>query len=251
MSGLRSRLVLALAVGSVVGSVGCRGNEDQTCEVPTEEISVVALVVDSGLDIRATIDFERGDRRGTGAPLELCDLSDVLTINGQSTEEIVKASRIEHSISLPADAARTVRFLLERQSFGDQIDLQIELPPAFEVLAPMDGDGVALQAQPAVEWEPAQADGTMRVRLIEPLGGGQCVQSTVEGEVPPYKEAAGVQTPDVGTHTIEGMRLASPEPCDVTLELARVVLGDYPASLNSGGRVEARVERRVDVQAVP
>ena len=240
---------LALLVGG-----GCAGEDGKTCEVPTNEISAVALVVDSGWDIRATIDFERGDRRGAGAPLRLCD-TDVLTIDGEDPIETDKASSVEYSLSLPADAERSVRFTLVRQALGDRLDLDIELPPAFEILAPMDGDEVVLEQSPVVQWEPPLADGTMRMRVGEPLGGGQClgwIDPDTGAPMPaPYEEPGGVQVDDDGEHGLTDLRLQGPEPCDLTLVLARVVLGAYPASLTSGGRVEGRAERYVDVRAVP
>lgn len=251
MSLVRSRACTCLVALSI--GLGCAGTDDDTCEVPSGEISAVAVVVDSGGGIRATIDFERGDRRGAGAPLRLCE-ADVLTIQGQAPTESEKASRVEYSLSLPADAERTVRFSLDRQSQGGRIDLEVELPEAFEILTPMDGDTLALGSSPVIEWEPAVPDGIMRVRMIEPLGAGPCVRPSGEptGDAPTpvaYLEPAGVQADDTGSHALGDVALAGPSECELSLELARVVLGQYPDSLTGGGRVEARVERSVDVLA--
>ncbi|MEX1361898.1 MAG: hypothetical protein AB1Z98_02165 [Nannocystaceae bacterium] len=228
--------------------------EEQTCEVDTNDISAVALVLDSGFDIRATIDFERGDRRGAGAPLQLCD-TDVLTIEGEAPTETIKASSVEYSRSLPVDADRSITFALDRQAQGDRLELQLELPPAFELLTPMDGDEVVLGQDLPLTWEPARPDAIMRVRLAEPLGGGACV-GTDDTSSPssPYKEPGGVQVPDSGAATIAAADLrplgAPDASCEIDITLARVVLGAYPDAFTSGGRIEGRVERTVDLLTV-
>jgi len=227
---------------------GCGGTDDQICDVPTSEISVVAQVVDSGWDLRATIDFERGDRRGSGAPLHLCT-TDELTINGQAVEGADKASQIEYSLSSDPEGERSFIFMLDRSAIGETLSVQVDLPPAFEILSPMGGDPLPLGNDLLLQWEPPLTDESMHVRLGEPLGGGTCVEGTDQK----YKEAAGFQVPDTGQWTIPGADLASggPEPCTLTTTLSRVVLGDYPDAFSPGGRLEARVERTIDLRAMP
>ena len=103
-------------LGSSLGlGAGCGGTDGDSCEVSTDQMSAVAVVIDSGWDIRAAIDFEEGDRRGRGTPLRLCD-SDALTIDGRRADPIDKADRIEYARTLDADADR-------RRPSNDQLDL--------------------------------------------------------------------------------------------------------------------------------
>ena len=239
---------IALACLLLATAVGCNATESESCEIGSDQLSVVAEVVDTGWDIRATIDFENGDRQGTNSPLRLC-ATDLLTINGQDATETTKASRIEYALAWAADGDRSVRFTLERQTFGEVIDLVVELPPAFEILTPMDGDTLTRDGQ-ALEWEPINTDGTMQVRLYEELGGGQCI---IDSDDQTYENPGGVGVPDTGSWTIDAADLGSmtQQECNITVALSRVTLGDYPTNLGGGGRIEARTERRVDVVDTP
>lgn len=250
--GSRSWLIRALPFGGVLAlgiGPGCGANDGETCEIATDEISTVALVIDSGLDIRAAVDFEQGDRRGRGAPLRLCD-TDLLTINGDTPAAIEKASRVEYSVTLPSDGDRRFDFVLERES--ETITFAIDLPSAFEILAPMDGDELQIgQAQP-IEWEPPVDDqSTIQIGLSEALGGGQCLETT-EPEAA-YEGLGGVPVPDTGQWEVKAdeLRSDSPSACAATYTLTRLALGDYPAQFERGGRVEARVERYRQIQIVP
>jgi hypothetical protein len=240
--GLAGLAVIVLALGLA----GCGGTEGETCDIPTESISAVVLVIDSGWDIRATIDFEAGDRRGRNAPLRLCD-SDVLEINGEAPQVIVKADRVEHSLSLPADGARSFRFELDRQAEGHQVTLTAELPPAFQVLAPMDGDEIDFSQEQVLQWEPALEGGSLQVGLGEAIGAGECLVTMSEGHT--YEVAGGVTVEDRGQWTIPAGAVASmgEASCMVAYTLSRVTLAPYPSALERSGRVEARTERYVDV----
>ncbi|MEM7156156.1 MAG: hypothetical protein AAF799_25100 [Myxococcota bacterium] len=234
-----------LACLALVAALGCTATENETCELTSDQLSVVAEVVDSGWDIRASIDFESGDRQGTNSPVRLC-ATDILTINGQTPIETTKASSIEYHLDWEADGERSVQFSIERQSLGEVIDLAVELPPTFEIVSPMDDDPLDRTNGQALEWEPANPDGTMQIRLHEELGGGQCI---IDSDEQTYEEAGGVGVPDTGTWTIDASDLGSMTPlaCNVTIGLTRVNLGDYPTTLGGGGRIEARTEREVDV----
>lgn len=226
--------------------VGCSGEEGDTCEIATEDISAVALVVDSGWDIRATIDFEAGDRRGRNTPLRLCD-SDTLEINGEEPEVIEKTDRVEYVLSLAADAERSFSFVLERDAQGDRVTFDVELPPAFEITAPEDGATIDFSQEQVLQWAPAIDGGTMHVGLGEVIGGGECLVATTEGHT--YEAAGGVTVDDKGQWTIPAgvVSSESPDDCTLTYTLSRVLLAPYPEVLEGSGRIEARTERYVDV----
>ena len=219
-------------------------------------MSAVALVVDSGLDIRAAVDFELGDRRGRGSPLRLCD-TDRLTINGQSPAEIDKANRIEYSISVEVEVEADVEperrfsFVLDREAQGDRIAFEVELPAALEILVPMDGDTIAVGQPQQIEWEPPVVDGVVELSMREDLGGDECLVTTTDGHT--YEDLGGVLVPDTGQWPISAgtLQTNSPEPCDATYTLTRLVRGDYPEGFERGGRIEARVERYRDVVIAP
>lgn len=245
------RLATALLVfGLGPQSIGCGGTEGETCDVATSEISAVALVIDSGWDIRATIDFENGDRRGRNAPLALCS-SDRLTINGMEPTQTNKADRVEYSLSLPADDTRSFRYELTRDAQGGKVTFEVELPPAFEVVTPMDGDPVDFGQAQVLTWEPPLEGASMRVALGESIGADECLLTNTEGHT--YETAAGVTVPDAGQWTIPAGAVMSvgDQNCTVTYTLSRVELGTYPTALHRSGRIEARTERYVDVVVLP
>lgn len=243
--GLWGRVGCVGLVGAL-GLVGCAASDGNTCDVATEDISAVALVVDSGWDIRAAIDFEAGDRRGGNSPLRLCD-SDRLTINGAAPDVIEKADSIEYAVSLPADGARSFELVLDRESEGDRVAFSVELPPAFEVVAPVDGEVIDFAQDQVLQWEPAVADGSMRVELGEVIGAGECLTATTEGHT--YEAAGGVTVPDNGQWTIPAGSVASmaTQDCTLTYTLSRVLLAPYPEALEGSGRLEARTQRYLDV----
>ena len=159
--GLAAGLAMALAAG-----LGCAADDGETCEIATEDISAVALVVDSGWDVRATIDFEAGDRRGANSPLRLCP-TDQLTINDQDPVVTEKSDRIEYALSLPSDGARDFDFVLDRNAGEERIEMSIELPPPFEILSPMQDDIFEIPAEHIIEWEPPE-DGGSRAAASAP-----------------------------------------------------------------------------------
>lgn len=251
----RSLAPALLTLGLVVGAAGCQASSSDSCVVPTEEISVIALVVDSGWDLRASIDFERGDRRLGGTPLELCE-TDRLTINGQTPDKTVKATSIEYSLELPLDGGRAVEFSLDRQALDERIELDAAVPDAFELLTPMDGDPITLGQAQTLEWEPAVPDSTFTVQLAEALGSAPCLRAPAPGadQDDDYLSPGGVQIADTGEWTVPAEALAPampPEACELTITLTRLALGQYPERLANGGRIEASAARYVDVRATP
>ena len=247
--GVRAWLLAAGTSMLAAGLGACTGDEGETCEVATEDISVVALVVDSGWDIRAAIDFEAGDRRGRNAPLRLCD-TDALVINDRIPDVIVKSDRVEYAISLPPDGARSFTFELDREAEGDRVVFEVELPPAFEITAPMDGDAIDYGQEQVLQWEPALEGGTMHVGLGEVIGGGECLAAHSEGHT--YEAAGGVQVDDTGQWTIPAGAVSSmsPESCTLTYTLSRVLLAPYPDAFEASGRIESRTVRYVDVMTM-
>lgn len=246
-----ARAICLLVTATLCTLGACQTTAGESCDIGTSEISAVALVVDSGTDLRATIDFELGNRLGMTVPLRLCE-TDQLTINGQTTVELTKASRTEYTLALPIDGARAFTFTLDRQAVGEVIEFDAALPDAFELTAPMDGDALTLGGDQIVQWEPPLPDATFVVGLEETLGQGPCLETEGNSAID-YFDRGGLQVPDNGQWTIAGADFSATtpaRPCDLRVRLTRLSLGDYPTEMRSGGRIEARVERYVDVTTV-
>ena len=241
---------LALVCLCLVVPAGCDEVGTNTCAATNEELSVVAIAVDNGSRIRAEIDFEKGDRTGTPAPLEVCG-DEALTIAGQKPTTTEKADRIVYSATLPTDESREVEFRLERTA-DDPVVITVPVPPAFEIIAPVDDEDVSRSQELILQWDPPLDGSELRVSIEEEIGYGLCV-ITEAGEHH-YKTRAGVPVPDTGMWTIPAGVIASGNVegiCDAFYTLRRVLRSNYPDSLSPGGFIEGRVLRSVQINSVP
>jgi hypothetical protein len=241
----------ALGVGLAAAiATGCVEDSGRSCDVPSDEMSVVATVVDAGPSIRAEIDFEDGDRTSLDRPLVLCD-EDELTINGAEPLETERPGRVVYGVTFQPDADRDVVFELDRRGQGDRVTVELSLPPAFEILAPLTDAVVPRASDLVLEWDPPLADETMRIELGEEVGMGVCIY-TEDGEHD-YKTLAGVDVPDDGNWTIPGGSIVSDTDleCTAYYTLKRIAPGEYPGALGVGGYVEARVDRTVAFRSAP
>lgn len=233
----------------VAAVTGCDQETADTCSVSNDELSLVAVVVDNGVKLRAEIDFESGDRTGLPSPLQVCG-SETLTIGGVSPTVTEKADRIVYSVTLALDTAPEVAFVLERDR-GEDVEVRLSRPPSFSVTAPDDGQTIPRSEDLTLMWSPTVEGSEMLVSVEEDVGYGLCVV-TQEGEHH-YKTRIGVSVPDGGQWTIPAGVVASetPGPCAAFYNLRRVLRSPYPADLAEGGFVEARVLRTVEIESVP
>ncbi len=238
----RAWLVLTL------GGVACGETQTDTCGLANDELSIVAVVVDRGDVVRAEIDFEAGDRTLDTTPLSVCE-EETLRINDRTPTRTDKPERIVYSANLDAAQTRTVTFSLSR-SEDDTVTVAVDLPDAFDVTAPAPGEMVSRATDTVLTWVPDNPDGQMRIELGEEIGGGICI-FTDEGEHH-YKDLGGIDVPDQGRWTIPGGSVQSDYggPCNATYTLKRIAQGEYPANLQEGGYVEARVERTITFVSV-
>lgn len=229
---------------------GCDEASADTCAAANDELSVVAIAVDNGSRIRAEIDFHKGDRTGTPSPLAVCG-DEVLTIAGQEPTTTEKADRIVYSATLPTNDSREVEFRLERAD-TDAVVVTVPVPPAFDIVAPIDDDDVSRSQELILQWDPPLEGSELRVSVEEEIGYGLCV-ITEAGEHH-YKTRAGVTVPDTGTWTIPAGVISSGNAegtCDAFYTLRRVLRSNYPDSLSPGGFIEGRVLRSVQINSVP
>jgi len=239
-----------LACVAAVTLAGCDEASADTCAAANDELSVVAVAVDNGSRIRAEIDFEKGDRTDTPAPLEVCG-DEVLTIAGREPTRTQKADRIVYSATLPTEESREVEFRLER-SEADPVVITVPVPPSFDILAPVDDEDVSRSEELVLQWDPPVEGAELRVTVEEEIGYGLCV-ITEAGEHH-YKTRAGIVVPDTGMWTIPAGAIASgnaESTCDAFYTLRRVMRSSYPDTLSPGGFIEGRVLRSVQINSVP
>lgn len=219
------------------------------CDVPSRELSMVATVVDNGVNIYAEVDFGRGARDGAPGPFALCD-SDELFIAGEDVERTDRSDRVVYSAALPSDAPRFVDFELRRPE-GERINFSIGLAPGFEITAPEAEAEVSRSQDFALTWSPAGDGGEIRIALAEEIGYGVCLETSTDNHL--YKDVTGVSVEDSGTWNIPALTIegGTRDKCDATYRLTRFTTPDYPPELHAGGLVEGRVERLVAFVSVP
>lgn len=240
----------ACACAALASLVACGSEVRDSCEIENAELSMVAIAVDYGADIRVEVDLEEGDRSGPPAPVTLCD-EDSLRLGGRSPTITEKPERIVYSVALPVDTAREIDVRLERRTIGSTVETTIALPPAFTIDAPTPHAEVSRDADLLIAWAPPDPSAEMRIALEEEIGYGLCV-TTAEGEHD-YKARGGVAVADDGDWMVPAGVVGTQvdEPCPAVYVLRRIALLPYPASLGPGGYVEARVQRSVEFTSIP
>jgi hypothetical protein len=242
------RLLLASLAPAL--STACLVGADDSCEHETESISIVAMAIDNGTEMRAEVDFDASDRSSFPYPLQLCD-DDDLTIAGQTPERTDRVDRIVYSVNLDSvDAPRDIEVVLERKE-SESVEFTIPVPPAFDVVAPQAGDMVVRAQDFVLEWDPPNTGSQIRIGILEEIGFGVCLEtSTVEHD---YKSMAGVSVEDSGHWTIPAEIVASAEggDCEAIYSFKRLNPAPYPEDFAKGGFVEGRSERTVAFRSVP
>jgi hypothetical protein len=202
---MHGRIVGAIAIiGAGVAAIGgCVTETEDSCHLATDQISIVATVLDAGGTLRAEIDFEEGDRSGLGTPLTLCS-DDRLRINGTEAVETVRAERVVYGVTFDADAERRIVFDLERTGMGDRVTFEATLRAAFQIAEPLENQSVPRAQDLCVRWAPAEMDpeATMRIELGEDVGMGMCI-FTADGEHD-YKRYGGIEVLDDGEWVVPG-----------------------------------------------
>lgn len=221
---------------------------EDTCDVSTDLLSIVAAVVDNGVTLRAEVEFSTQGTDGP-RPLSLCD-KDTLQIEGGDPEVVERPDRAIYASTLDTTVARSLAIELARKGH-ESVTLSVDLPPAFEVLAPAIGEEVSRSAEVVLEWMPGNPGAQMRIELAEEIGNGVCLQTEVAEHA--YKGLAGVDIEDDGNWKIPAAAIdgGARDHCDASYRFTRVVGSPYPETLGEGGYLEGRVERIVPFVSVP
>jgi hypothetical protein len=238
----RCSLLIAIA------AVACDPAPDDSCGVNTDAIALVATAVENGPKLRTEVELTREDALGVH-PLVLCD-ADVLHVDGHETERIDRPDHVIYSYTSDMVAARSVEVELRRDE-GESVTFTIDVPPTFEVTAPVANSEVSRSSDFLLEWAPANPGNMMRIELAEEIGMGVCLETTVAEH--DYKGLSGVDIEDDGNWNIPAtvVDAGAREKCDATYRFTRLSTSEYPAALAAGGYVEGRVERIVAFVSVP
>lgn len=239
---------MAMATSACVSASGC--NIGQSCDFETRAMKMVAEVVDDGITVRAEASF-RSEDGAVVTPIELCE-DDTLTINGQALTETIKLDRVVYSITQDfEDAPRSFVFELVRDGRDEVVETRVDLPGAFDILTPAQGQSLSRSEEVDITWEPPEPEGEMQIEIEEMLGGGICI--TTEMGDHDYKRHGGIRVEDDGMWKIPAGALTTEleEPCDATYKLTRSATGAYPEALDRGGFVEGRVQRTVGFESAP
>lgn len=227
------------------------GCEEDVCDVPLSELSMVATVVDNGTSVRAEVDFASGDRSGISFPYRRCE-GDSIRINGLDAAETEKPNRIEYSRTDPIESApRDYVFTLALEN-EPVVEARVTLPSAFEVTSPLPGAVLPRSVATPVAWAPASSEiQVLRLELREALGGGICLETPVMDF--DLKAPLGIAVPDAGSTELPANAIVSPlsASCDAVLLLHRFSYGAYPDALYPDGYVESSVLRVVAIVSVP
>jgi hypothetical protein len=219
------------------------------CKVMSDELSMVARVVDNGVTVRAAVDFATGERGELSVPWERCE-NDRVQINGETAMETVESEQVEYSLTLDVGAATAFEFRLAREDF-DPVVATVELPPTFEVVEPAPGQPISRGADVTIRWQPPNPGGEMQIELAEEVGAGVCIVAETEGHE--YKRPGGIRVEDDGEWLVPATAIGGdPQAdCDARYVLNRFAQGDYPSALDPGGFIEAEVLRTIVFTSTP
>lgn len=241
----RRRLAAALQTVLALVAFIAAGCEDDDCTAPTSDLSMVAIFVDNGDTIRATVDFAYDRQSEFLSPWRRCS-SDELLISGRVPIEIERGDRIEYSVDI--DSAAEAMISIRRHDTA--LDIVVPFPEPMDIVTPTAGAAVSRSETLVVEWSNPADQGMLHLQLFEQIGGGQCLSTPLDGHM--YKDR-GYTVPDVGTWTIPigTIQSVSEDPCEAALRLIRFLTASYPDELAPGGFIETRVERQVPFTSIP
>lgn len=232
----------------MLASSACDEARDDSCGVPTAELSLVATAVENGPTFRTEVDFSTKDSAGVHG-LALCE-KDTILVDGHETEEIDRPDRVIYSYTSDMLDSRAVELELRREE-GDSISFTIDIPPSFDVTAPTVAAEVSRSSDFILEWAPSNPGFMMRIALAEEVGNGVCLETLVAEH--DYKGLSGVDIDDDGNWNIPATVLdaGARENCDASYRFTRLASAAYPGELLPGGYIEGRVERLVAFVSVP
>lgn len=233
---------------AVLACAACDEARDDSCGVPTDEISLIATAVENGPTFRTEVDFSTKDAGGVHG-LGLCE-KDTLLVDGHETEEIERPDRVVYSFTSDMPESRTVQLELRREE-GDSLSFTVDMPPSFEVTAPMIAAEVSRSSDFLLEWTPGNPGNKMGIALAEEVGNGVCLETMVAEH--DYKGLSGVDIEDDGNWNIPSTAVdaGARERCDASYRFTRLASSAYPGELLPGGYLEGRVERLVAFVSVP
>lgn len=240
---------LWITAACLVLAAGCSDSAaEDACDVSNDALAIIVAVVDNGITLRAEVEFSTQGTDGP-RPLSLCK-GDTLSIEGTEPEIVERPDRAIYASTLETTTERTVEIELDRKDH-EPVTLSIDLPPAFDVIAPVVGEEVSRSAELLLEWMPPNPGSQMRIELAEEIGNGVCLQTEVAEHN--YKGLAGVDIEDDGNWMIPAAAIdgGARDLCNASYRFTRVAGSPYPEQLGEGGYLEGRVERIVPFVSAP
>jgi hypothetical protein len=216
-----------------VTTLGC-ASEARSCDLDTDAIIMWATVTDDGEQIEVEIEFEAAGAEG--AALALCPERDHLEVNGVEASLVRALGHVYYTAEFPGDSVGDYEIVLQRDD-AQSVSVVVELPPSFEIVAPMPSSSHSRADALDVSWDPAWPGGMVEL-AVEDAIGSECIEEL----------GVAYEIEDTGSYTIGPYALVSGETggtCDVTLALTRSVAVDYPSELHEGGEIAGFVRRRL------
>jgi hypothetical protein len=211
---------------------GC-SNDARSCDLDTDQMLMWATVSDLDDGVEVEVEFEAVGLEG--ASLSLCPDRDQLEINGVVATE-VRALGYVYYLAEFSEPAESFEIVLDRVD-ATSVNVVVEMPPSLAITSPTANSSHSRSAGLDVGWSPAWADHVLQLAVEDSIGS-ECLDQL--GVVQ--------QIDDTGTYTLGGSSLLSGPTggsCEVTLELTRDVMVDYPDELHDGGEIAGFVRRRL------
>lgn len=216
--------------------LGSCGLEARSCDLATNAIVLRATVTDSDEDLEVELELETGgSEEGPGTALELCsDSGEVLRVNGEDAKPVRVLGQLYYTVELDERAELyTIEFVREAET----IRVDLELPPPFSIVAPVEDQEVPRGETFDITWEP-DWPGHMISLAIEDEIGSDCLEGLGFTQ----------DIEDLGASTLAANKLeagtAAAETCKAWVSLTRSASAAYPSELHEGGSIEGFVKRR-------
>lgn len=229
-------MLTSLLVG---GAAGC-DEAGQACTIATDQISMNVKVIDAPMGIVVVTELRDHGGYDSGVPVELCEEEgERILVNGREArpEEYEDVTRYVRMLDGPSMEYEVV---YERKD-GDA-RVVVEPPPPFEISGPGMDQMLSRAADVELTWTAGDPNREVLVN--------------VERDDVLCLDGWEMTVADAGSLTIPAgaLTLASADAgpnCDASFVITRTKLGEYDASLESSGSIEAVVRRKSRFVSIP
>ncbi len=201
---------------------------------------MLATVIDGDKGVEVEVEFETESDfvDNTGTSLEVC-ASDVLSINGESPEEVRALGHRYYVVELDGPMEE-VRIDLERED--ETINVVAATPPVFAIESPLAHSDHARADALEIAWAPAWSGQEVELAIEDKIGS-DCIEGL----------GYDASVEDSGSFSLPAGTLVGGEgggSCEVKVSLTRVLEASYPEQLAPGGSIIAVVNRRLPFNSI-